>query len=86
MLTGVRINKKECVSQNIQNLVSITDNDEVTTMSWGDDEEREVLIGCGVKNIRRLYIISNLSAAMNFNLSFVTKESCTLFILQRESL
>ena len=67
-------------------MVSITDNDEVTTMSWGDDEEREVLIGCGVKDIRRLYIISNLSTALKFNLSFITKISCTFLILQCESL
>ncbi|KAK1128298.1 hypothetical protein K0M31_002767 [Melipona bicolor] len=53
---GVRIDKKECVSQNIQKLASITDNDEVTTMSWGDDEEMEVLIGCGVKDIRSVKV------------------------------
>ncbi|XP_068988668.1 WD repeat-containing protein 74 [Bombus flavifrons] len=53
---GVRIDKKQCVSQNIQNLISITDNDEVTTMSWGDDEEREILIACGVKDIRSIKV------------------------------
>lgn len=53
--------------QNIQNLISITDNDEVTTMSWGDDEEKEILIACGVKGIRRLYII-NFSIKVKLNL------------------
>lgn len=50
---GVKIEKEEYLIENIQNLISITDNDEVTSMSWGDDDEREILIGCGVKDIRR---------------------------------
>lgn len=45
------------MTRNIQNLVSIKDNDEVTAISWGDEEEKEVLIACGTKEIRRLYII-----------------------------
>lgn len=65
MLIGVKIEKEEYLIENIQNLISITDNDEVTSMSWGDDDEREILIGCGVKDIRRLYIINNLSIIYN---------------------
>lgn len=60
-MIGVKIEKEEYLIENIQNLISITDNDEVTSMSWGDDDEREILIGCGVKDIRRLYMINNLS-------------------------
>lgn len=56
-MIGVKIEKEEYLIENIQNLISITDNDEVTSMSWGDDDEREILIGCGVKDIRRLYIM-----------------------------
>lgn len=69
--TGVKVDKKQCVSQNIQNLISITNNDEVTTMSWGDDEEREILIACGVKDIRRSCIISHLSIILKFHLLFI---------------
>lgn len=65
MLIGVKIEKEEYLIENIQNLISITDNDEVTSMSWGDDDEREILIGCGVKDIRRLYIINNLLTIYN---------------------
>lgn len=64
-MIGVKIEKEEYLIENIQNLISITDNDEVTSMSWGDDDEREILIGCGVKDIRRLYIINNLSIIYN---------------------
>lgn len=65
-MIGVKIEKEEYLIENIQNLISITDNDEVTSMSWGDDDEREILIGCGVKDIRRLYIMSNLSIIYNY--------------------
>lgn len=69
MLIGVKIEKEEYLIENIQNLISITDNDEVTSMSWGDDDEREILIGCGVKDIRRLYVyvyvINNLLTIYN---------------------
>lgn len=65
-MIGVKIEKEEYLIENIQNLISITDNDEVTSMSWGDDDEREILIGCGVKDIRRLYIKSNLSIIYNY--------------------
>nr|XP_012148372.1 PREDICTED: WD repeat-containing protein 74 isoform X2 [Megachile rotundata] len=53
---GVKIGQQENVMQNIQNLVSITDHDEITTMSWGDTEEKEVLIACGVKGIRSIKV------------------------------
>ncbi|XP_076181986.1 sodium channel protein Nach-like isoform X2 [Ptiloglossa arizonensis] len=67
---GVRINKTECVMQNIQNLISITDNDEVTTMSWGDDEEKEILIACGVKGIRSVKVYD--TDCSTFTCSFFT--------------
>ncbi|CAK9810269.1 WD repeat-containing protein 74 [Anthophora quadrimaculata] len=53
---GVKLNKKECEMKNIQNLVSITDNDEVTSISWGNDEEKEILLGCGVKDTRSVKV------------------------------
>lgn len=57
---GVKVDEKECVMENLQNLISITAHDEVTAMSWGNNEEKEILLACGRKEIRRLYIISNL--------------------------
>lgn len=39
--------------KNIQNLVSITSDHEITAMSWDGENEKCVLIGCGGKNIRR---------------------------------
>ncbi|XP_053975537.1 WD repeat-containing protein 74 isoform X1 [Hylaeus volcanicus] len=67
---GVKIAKKECVMQNIQNLVSITDDDEVTTMSWGDDEEKEILIACGVKGTRSVKVYD--TKCSTFTCSFFT--------------
>lgn len=55
MLIGIKVNKHDCTTENLQNLVSITDDDEITTMSWGDDEEEEILIACGTKRTRRLH-------------------------------
>lgn len=49
---GVRVKEKSCVMKNIQNLVSITDNHEVTCMSWGDADEKEILLACGSKGVR----------------------------------
>lgn len=49
---GVKVKQKSCVMKNIQNLVSITDHHEVTHMSWGDDDEKEILVACGSKGVR----------------------------------
>ena len=49
---GVKVKEKSCVMKNIQNLVSITDSHEVTCMSWGDADEKEILLGCGSKDVR----------------------------------
>lgn len=65
---GVKIEKEEYLIENIQNLISITDNDEVTSMSWGDDDEREILIGCGVKDIRSVKVYD--SGCSTFTCSF----------------
>lgn len=51
---GVRVKEKSCVMKHIQNLVSITDNHEVTCMAWGDDEEKEILLACGSKGVRSI--------------------------------
>ncbi|XP_076748602.1 WD repeat domain 74 lethal (2) k09848 isoform X1 [Xylocopa sonorina] len=53
---GIKIGKDESVMHNIQNLVSITNNDEVTSMSWGNDEENEVLLACGAKAVRSVKV------------------------------
>lgn len=49
---GVKVKQKSCVMKNIQNLVSITDNHKVTHMTWGDVDEKEILLGCGSKGVR----------------------------------
>ncbi|KAJ8679878.1 hypothetical protein QAD02_015665 [Eretmocerus hayati] len=49
---GVKVKEKSLVMKNIQNLISITDNHEVTHMTWGDCDEREILMACGSKNVR----------------------------------
>lgn len=49
---GLKLKQKSCVKKNIQNLVSITDDHEITHMSWGDDDEKEILVACGSKGIR----------------------------------
>ncbi|XP_076646423.1 WD repeat domain 74 lethal (2) k09848 [Halictus rubicundus] len=53
---GIKIEKEQCIMQNIQSLVSITDNDSVTAISWGDNEEKEILIACGTKEIRSVKV------------------------------
>ncbi|KOC69680.1 WD repeat-containing protein 74 [Habropoda laboriosa] len=53
---GIKVDKKGCEIKNIQNLVSITDHDKVTSMSWGDDEEKEILLACGVKGVRSVKV------------------------------
>lgn len=52
---GVKVDKKACITKNIQSLMSITPDHEVTAMSWADDEEKEILLGCGSKGDRRSY-------------------------------
>ncbi|XP_015586567.1 WD repeat-containing protein 74 isoform X2 [Cephus cinctus] len=50
---GIKITDKGNIIKNIQSLSSITENHEVTAMAWGDDDEKEILMGCGVKGVRR---------------------------------
>jgi ribosome biogenesis protein NSA1 len=65
---GVKVTSKSCLTKNIQNLVSITDNHEVTYMSWGNDEEKEILLACGSKGIRSVKAYDTENEA--FKLSF----------------
>ncbi|KAK2582506.1 hypothetical protein KPH14_004804 [Odynerus spinipes] len=53
---GVKIGQKECVQKNLKNLTSIGDDDEVTTASWGDDEEKEILVAYGSKEKRSITV------------------------------
>ncbi|OXU22120.1 hypothetical protein TSAR_004544 [Trichomalopsis sarcophagae] len=65
---GVRVKEKSCVMKNIQNLVSITDDHQVSCMTWGDDDEKEILIGCGSKGVRsvKTYDTENHSFKTSF--------------------
>lgn len=53
---GVKIGKNETVIDHLQNLVSITVNDEVSSVAWGNDEETEILIACGDKGDRSVKV------------------------------
>lgn len=53
---GVKIGKKTNTIKNIQDLVSIGDDDQITTISWGDEDERDVLIACGIEGDRRVKV------------------------------
>lgn len=55
LIIGIKIGQKECVQKNLRSFVSIGYNNEITTASWGDDEEREILIAYGTKETRRFY-------------------------------
>ncbi|XP_044579016.1 WD repeat-containing protein 74 [Cotesia glomerata] len=69
---GVKIDKNKCIVKNIQNLVSITKDHEVTTMSWGDDDEKDVLIGCGSAENRSVKVYDSQ------HLAFSTSFSCNV--------
>ncbi|XP_070157663.1 WD repeat-containing protein 74 [Polyergus mexicanus] len=63
VLKGIKIGRKKDIIKNIQDLVSITENDQVTTVAWSNDDEREVLIACGIKGDRRVKIYDSESLA-----------------------
>ncbi|XP_074097086.1 WD repeat domain 74 lethal (2) k09848 isoform X2 [Cotesia typhae] len=66
---GVKIDKNKCIAKNIQNLVSITKDHEVTTMSWGDDDEKDVLIGCGSTENRSVKVYDSQYSAFSTSFS-----------------
>ncbi|XP_044017509.1 WD repeat-containing protein 74 [Aphidius gifuensis] len=66
---GVKLGKSAFIAKNIQKLQSISKDHEITSMSWGDDEEKEILIGCGSKQHRSIKIYDTDCAA--FTNSFV---------------
>lgn len=47
-----RTNKENRV-KNWQPIDSVTESDWVTRMAWGDDDEQEILVTCGVKEDRK---------------------------------
>lgn len=55
-IKGIKVEKKANIIKNIQDLASIKENDEITTISWNNQDEKEVLIACGVKENRRIKI------------------------------
>lgn len=52
-VVGIKIEQKANIIKNIQDLSSITEKDQVTTVSWGDNAEKDLLIACGIKENRR---------------------------------
>lgn len=56
ILKGIHVGKKEQIVKNIQDLASITKNDQVTTIEWGNDDEQDILIAYGLKENRRVKV------------------------------
>lgn len=52
---GIKIDKKACITKNIQSLMSIRAEHKVTAMTWADEHEKEILLACGSKGDRRSY-------------------------------
>ncbi|XP_011330231.1 WD repeat-containing protein 74 isoform X1 [Ooceraea biroi] len=65
---GIKIEKKANVIKNIQDLVSIRENDQITTISWSNEDEKDVLIACGVKEDKRIKVYDSESS--EFTCSF----------------
>lgn len=59
---GIKVGRKTDIIKNIHDFVSITENDQVTTVAWGNDDEQEVLIACGTRVDKRYtyFIIKSL--------------------------
>lgn len=66
---GIKIGQKECIHKNLKNLTSIEDYDEVTTATWRDDEEKEILIAHGAKETRSVSVYD--TEDMSFTNTFV---------------
>jgi uncharacterized phosphosugar-binding protein len=49
----VKIERDENIIKNIQDLGSIKENDQITVVSWSDENEKDVLIACGVEENKR---------------------------------
>lgn len=69
-IKGIKIGatEKENRIKNLQNLRSVTENDWVTRIAWGDDEEREILVGCGRKD-RRVKVYDSDSGILTHSFS-----------------
>ncbi|KAL0105609.1 hypothetical protein PUN28_015835 [Cardiocondyla obscurior] len=54
VVKGIKIGetKKETRIKNLQELAGIKEDDRVTRIAWGDDDEREILVACGKKDRR----------------------------------
>jgi hypothetical protein len=52
MLTGVKINDGKNIIKYIQKLDVLTKEHEITAMAWGDQEEKEVLIGLANQTVK----------------------------------
>ena len=55
-LIGVRVKQiaPPQIENMCRNLISTVDHHDITCMSWGDNDEKEILLGCGVKEERSL--------------------------------
>lgn len=60
---GIKIEKSTYIAKNMQKVQSINKDHEITSMSWGDEEEKEILIGCGSKQDRSVKIYDTDCAA-----------------------
>ncbi|XP_020280603.1 WD repeat-containing protein 74 [Pseudomyrmex gracilis] len=65
---GIKVGKKADIVKNIQDLSSITENDQVTRMAWSDEDEKDILIACGAKEDRRIKIYDSESGLFTCSL------------------
>ncbi|XP_015123557.1 WD repeat-containing protein 74 [Diachasma alloeum] len=65
---GIKYEKSLCKMKNLQSLVSITNDHEVTAMAWSDENEDEILIGYGTKDKKgvKIYECGTSSFASTF--------------------
>ncbi|XP_017890908.1 WD repeat-containing protein 74 [Ceratina calcarata] len=54
--TGVKMTARDCLTKNVRDWVTVPGKGEVTTVSWGDDDEREILVASGVDGTRSVEV------------------------------
>ncbi|XP_066598507.1 WD repeat-containing protein 74 [Prorops nasuta] len=59
LLKGVKLTLDSHVTKNIQNLVSIKEEDQIASISWADEKEKEIFLACGSKNSQRCVKVYN---------------------------
>lgn len=76
---GIKVGRKDII-KNIQDLVSITENDQVTAVAWDDDDERQVLIACGMRRDKKIKIYDSDSLALTCSFSCNTGQGSIIGI------